>query len=112
MPLYEFECQCGKIYEELTPRFDTTGVYEGVSCPQCGSSQKTRVMSACAYNFSNPVGTDRWNSETSGHGYRFEYNKPNITRQREEAMKRSHMGTHPYNEIDDVSSGKHFGEIK
>ena len=112
MPLYEFSCtDCGEQYEELA-RYDEKGVYEGVQCPQCGSAKKERLMSAVSYNFSNPVGTDRWNSESSGHDYRFHHNLPNVIEERKRAEEASTMGRNPYPKIDDVSSGKHFGEVK
>lgn len=93
MPIYDFLCEaCNKQFEELA-KYDETGVYEGVKCPLCGrSDQKKQLPSSFAFAFSNPVGTDRWNSESQGHGYRFEYNKPNVRAQREFATANSHMG--------------------
>ena len=52
------------------------------------------------------------NSESGGHQYRFDYNAPNVAAQRAAAMQKSHMGDKPYNDIDDVSSGKYFGDVK
>ena len=110
--LYEFECKkCKTVYEEFSP-FDETGKYPTVICPKCKSKKKTRVFGASAFNFTNPVGTDRWNSESKGHDYRFGYNLPNVKAQRENAMAKSHMGADPYTSIDDVTSGKHFGPVK
>ena len=111
--VYEFQCDdCGVTYEELVHRYDETGRYPGVVCPQCGSNQKTKKVSACAYQFTNPVGTDRWNSESKGHQYRWQSQQPKIRQEREDAMRKSHMGSKPYKDIDDISSGKYFGEVQ
>lgn len=106
MPIYEFKCDdCDFVYEELTS-------YNGIKkieCPNCGSKNKEKLPSHFSFNFTNPVGTDRWNNS---HDYRFHHNLPNVRAQREAAEKASHMGTDPYKEIDDISSGKYFGEVK
>ena len=108
--LYEFKCSdCEEVYEEMCSSYDETGVYEFVNCPKCGSSKKVKLITGCAYKFANPVGTDKWNNS---HDYRFKHNLPNVLKEREEAERKSHMGAHPYNEIDDVSSGKYFGDVK
>jgi hypothetical protein len=38
--------------------------------------------------------------------------KGGIRDQRKVAEEKSHMGKAPYRNIDDISSGKHFGEVK
>lgn len=112
MANFDFKCKkCEKTYEALTP-YDETGKYADVQCPYCESKKKEKLISGCAFAFGNPVGTDIWNSDSKGHDYRFKYNMPNVAAQREAAMKKSHMGTDPYNHIDDISSGKYFGEVK
>jgi putative FmdB family regulatory protein len=112
MPIYGFRCKaCDVVYEELLP-IDKTGKYKNVKCPQCQSKKKERTIDATSFSFVNPVGTDRWNSDTQGHGYRFHHNLPNVIAERENAQKKSHMGEKPYNEIDDISGGKYFGEVK
>lgn len=94
--MYEFTClKCNHQYEELT-KFDSTEKYEGVICPRCQSDQKEKRISACACAFSNPIGTDRWTSDGSGHDYRFQYNVPNLKNQRAVAEAASHMGSDPY----------------
>ena len=113
MPLYDFSCSdCGKIYEEFAS-FDETGVYEAVKCPACGSNHKTKVFSGCvAFAFTNPVGTKKYNAS---HELRYRNaieKKGGVRDQRAMAEKLSHMGSAPYNDIDDVSSGKYFGEVK
>jgi rRNA maturation protein Nop10 len=81
-------------------------------CPECGSKAKTPIIGASNFAFTNPVGTDRF---TNSHGYRHEWNmdrKGGIKAQRKNAEEKSHVGPTPYNPIDDVTSGKHFGEVK
>lgn len=108
MPLYEFECKkCGKTYSELTS-FDETGKYKGIKCPSCKSSKKIKLVSVGNFAFSNPVGTDKWNNS---HDYRYNTVLPTKKKEREEAQKNSHMGSNPYNNIDDISSGENFGPV-
>lgn len=112
IPTYEFRCKkCGKEYEVLT-KYDKTGKYPKIKCPECSSKSKEQLICGGNFSFSNPVGTDRWNSESSGHDYRFKHKAPDVRKQREDAEKASHMGTNPYNDIDDISSGNYFGEVK
>ena len=100
MPNYEFNCKkCKKKYEALTS-YDESGKYKDVKCPHCNSKSKTKLMSACNHAFTNPVGTDRWNSDSSGHDYRFKHNIPNVQKEREMAQALSHMGTDPYGQAD------------
>ena len=98
-------------YNEIVP-YDETGKYKGVKCPHCGSKSKIKLISNINFNFSNPVGTDRWCSESQGHDYRFHHNLPNVKKEVENAKKKSHVGANPYNHIDDVSTGKYFGKVK
>lgn len=114
MAFYEFECKkCGLIYEELTPH-DETGKYKGVKCPECKSARKTKLISCPKWNFAGDtvVGTDRWNSDDRGHDYRFKYNLPSVIEKKMKANAKDHMGPNPYKHIDDISSGKNFGEVK
>lgn len=112
MPLFEFICKkCHHQYDEMCS-FDKTGKYKGVKCPECQSSSKEKLISATSFNFDNPIGTDRWTSDGTGHDYRFNWNLPNVRKQREAAESKSHMGKTPYKEIDDISSGKHFGPVQ
>lgn len=108
----EFECKkCKEFYEEFT-EYDETEKYKKVKCPHCGSKSKTKVIAASACNFANPVGTKRWCSDAQGHDYRYKYNLPNVRKEVENAKKKSHVGPTPYNNIDDISSGKYFGKVK
>lgn len=43
MPVYEFECQCGKVTEELV-RMNT----EQIECPKCHKMAK-KIMSPCSF---------------------------------------------------------------
>jgi DNA-directed RNA polymerase subunit RPC12/RpoP len=115
MPIYMFECkneECGVTYEELTS-YDETGKFEGVKCPNCGSEEKILQPTACNFNFTNPIGTRRWRS----HDYRFRHNLPNVIKERERAEQAANKDSgltsaDPYNHIDDISGGEHFGEVK
>lgn len=112
MPKYDFECKkCKCTYEELTS-FDETGKYPGVECPECGSKSKVKIMSSCSYSFANPVGTDRWTSDSQGHDYRYKHNIPNVAKQREAAKAASHVGPNPYKEINDFEKDSSWGEVK
>jgi putative FmdB family regulatory protein len=112
MPVYDFSClECGEEYEELT-KHDETGEYEDVKCPHCASVEKRKLVSGCKINFKNPVGTDLWNKS---HDYRFHYNheRPGgVKDQRKYAEENSHVGPTPYNDIDDISGGNHFGDVE
>lgn len=86
--------------------YDPQGLYLSISCPKCGSSKKEKVVSACNFNFSNPVGTDRWNSENSGHDYRFKHNLPSVIEERKKAEIAAKTDTSPYNEINDLNKNE------
>ena len=72
-------------------------------CPKCGVNKKEKLVSACNFNFSNPVGTDRWNSENSGHDYRFKHNLPSVIEERKKAEIASNASSSPYNNINDLN---------
>lgn len=96
MPSYSFQCnKCNKEYSDLVA-FDKTDVYPSVECPHCKSKKKTRLMSASAFAFSNPVDTGKWNNGATGHDYRFKHNIPKVKKQRQMAEVLSHMGSDPY----------------
>jgi putative FmdB family regulatory protein len=110
MPVYEFKCKkCNKEYEELVWTQDKIS---GVECPECGSKSKKRLVSLAKCSFTNPVGTDLYENS---HDYRHNHNMDRdggVRDQRAAAEAASHVGPTPYNNIDDISSGKHFGEVK
>jgi putative FmdB family regulatory protein len=112
MPSYSFECKKCEVGYELMTAYDATGKYPGVKCPHCGSKRKTKLITACNYSFADPVGTDRWNSESGGHDYRFRHNLPNVIKERQRAEEASHMGKNVYNPINDLENNDAWGEVK
>lgn len=44
MPVYEFECRCGHVFEELVPM--GTRNYQ---CPQCKNQDARKIISPCAF---------------------------------------------------------------
>lgn len=116
MPMYEFLClKCDTLYEELCT-YDETEKYKGVKCPECGSKKKTKQVSACSFQFAQPEGTDRWNSESTGHDYRFKTNLPKVIEQRKQAELASHMGANPYTDTSaadiNMDTGIHDAETR
>ena len=116
MPTYGLMCnECEKEYEIFCTMSKRVSKSEAAECPECGSKEKSQVLGCCSFNFTNPVGTDRWHSGDTGHDYRHNFNmdRPGgVREQRRTAEKHSKVGPNPYNPIDDISSGKHFGEVK
>lgn len=93
MPIYEFVCECKCEFEALTS-IDESGLYERVSCPSCGrSDRKKKLQSVFGFAFSNPVNTDRWNSDGLGHDYRLKHKLPSVLEERKRAEEKSHMGS-------------------
>ena len=110
MPIYLFECNdCHRVYEELT-KYDETGKYESVLCPKCGSKAKEKRTTTCSFTFAQPEGTDRWNSDFSGHDYRYKTKQKDVRDQREMAEKKSHMGgtDEIYKQFDDLNKDKNW----
>jgi putative FmdB family regulatory protein len=102
MPFYEFQCQkCNHKYDELCS-YDETGKYPDVKCPECGSKKKDKLISNCSFQFAQPEGTDRWNSDSTGHDYRFKHNFPKVMKEREKAQQASHMGANPYGDTSEA----------
>ena len=116
MALYDFHCKkCNQDYDAFAP-YDETGKYPSVKCPQCVSKRKLKTVSrGFAFSFTDPVGTDRWHSDATGHDYRFKYNLPKVRMEREFAEKFSHMGPNPYEEIlsdQNLDEGIHHPETR
>lgn len=111
MPMYEFKCKkCGTEYEELAD-YDETGKYPKIRCPDCKSKAKTKLVSSCTMTFTNPVGTKKY---AASHDLRYNHELDRaggVREQRKMAEELSHVGPTPYNDIDDISSGKHFGKV-
>lgn len=110
------QCEkCQEVYDVWSKIADKDESVKKAVCTSCGSKKKSEIFGCPSVKFGNPVGTDRWNSESKGHDYRFKYNmdKSGGPRdQRAAAAAASKVGATPYRKIDDVSSGKHFGEVK
>lgn len=110
MPNYVFECKnCHLVYEELT-KWDETGKYKDVVCPECGSKKKEQRATCCNFMFANPEGTDRWNSDSTGHDYRYKTKQKGDRELREAAEKKSHMGSGSeiYKQFDDLNKDKNW----
>ena len=108
MPTYNFECKnCKKTYETLAS-YDPKGRYAGVSCPSCKSKKKKKLLNDANIKFADPRGTSKFDN----FNYRAGYNLDQAKDLRRNAQEKSHMGTEPYNSIDDISSGNSFGEVK
>ena len=116
MPRYEFNCsKCNEVYDIWSSISEKDETVKKTKCPSCKSKKKVEVYGVPSVKFENQVGTDRWHSDSKGHDYRHKYNmdrKGGVRDQRKNAEKNSHVGPTPYRNIDDVSSGKHFGEVK
>ena len=115
MPTYAFECKKCKSQWEDIAEYDSKGKYPGVSCPRCKSKSKTKLLTTCRFNFTNPVDTDKWNSESTGHDFRHKFNvdRPGGVRdQRKNAEENSHMGAQPYKEMNDFGSDSAWGDVK
>tara|TARA_Y100000034_G_scaffold40932_1_gene50379 strand:- start:1274 stop:1573 length:300 start_codon:yes stop_codon:yes gene_type:complete len=99
MPLYEFECKkCTVQYDEFVS-YDETGKYPTVKCPECGSKRKLKLISQIARG-----------ANKDSHGYKFGHKLEEAQSLRRRAKKA--QGDSGYNKIDDISGGKHFGEVK
>jgi hypothetical protein len=106
--------ECEATYSDLCDRYDESGEYPDTKCPHCNSVKKEKLVSQCNYMFAQPEGTDRWNSESTGHDYRFKHNLPKVIKERQMAEMASRSGKMPYNSIDDLNTGSidNFGEVK
>ncbi len=105
MPTFDFNCKdCNHVFEELC-NTDPTETYPEVTCPHCKSKNKEKLLNSCNFTFAQPEGTDRWNKS---HDYRFYHKQPGIRKERENAVAKSHMGSKPYNDINDLTSDKPF----
>jgi DNA-directed RNA polymerase subunit RPC12/RpoP len=108
MPVYVFEClKCSEKYEDLTS-YDETGKYKKVKCPYCKSKKKNKLPTCCMQVvFTNPRGT----SKADNFSYVAGYNMAQAKEERRRAETASHMGTQPYNEINDLVNDKNFGKV-
>jgi len=114
MPTYLFQCKkCKNEYYDLV-NYDATGKYPKVKCPKCKSKSKEQLITTCAFQFAQPEGTDKWNSDSKGHDYRFKHNVPKVQDERKMAEAMSHMGANPYNQLNDIEldTGIHDPETR
>jgi len=44
MPVYEFECKCGHVFEDLVPMGT-----EEAKCPHCKREMARKIMSPCTF---------------------------------------------------------------
>jgi putative FmdB family regulatory protein len=101
MAIYEFACKkCNHHYDVTSLMSEKESTVKKAKCEKCGSKAKKEIMHASNFNFTNPIGTDRWNSESGGHGYRFHHNLPKVIEERKNAELLSHMGADPYGQAD------------
>lgn len=108
MPLYTFLCKkCNNEYDELCS-YDSKGKYKGVKCPACKSSKKEKQVTTFGVSFVNPIGTSKMDNFEYQAGWRLDRAKD----ERRAAEAKSHVGSSPYNNIDDINSGENFGEVK
>lgn len=105
MPTYEFECKkCKSEYEEFVP-YDATGKYKGVKCPSCGSKSKKKLMPS-KVAIGGPT-----SSKMDNFGYRAGFNMDKAQGERRAAEAASHMGTQPFNDIDDTPMGEGIHDL-
>jgi putative FmdB family regulatory protein len=98
MPLYDFECKkCKEHFEEFS-KYDESGKYPGIVCPKCKSKRKAVLPPKVALKFADPKTSSKWES----FSYRAGYNMEKAQGERRAAEAASHMGTNPYNTIDDT----------
>lgn len=108
MPTYQFQClKCKIQYEELT-NYDSSGKYRDVKCPACKSKRKTQQVTCAGIKFTNPKDTSKFDN----FGYRAGYNLEKAQELRRDAEQASHVGSTPYNQLDDISGGEFFGEVE
>lgn len=110
MPVYNFRCNiCENWFEEFVRSYDPSESYPDIKCPGCGSYDKKKIPSIPSPAiFTQKEGT----SKMDNFEYRAGHNMDRAKGERRAAEAASHMGPSPYNPIDDISSGKYFGEVQ
>lgn len=106
MPVYPMRCEnCKNVWDELC-RFDDR---DSIQCPLCNGTKKTFLATMPrAVVFTNPRGTSR----EDNFDYVAQWNLDNAKDIRRQAEKASKGDVKPYSQIDDISSGEYFGEVK
>ena len=96
MPVYQFQCEkCDHMYEELT-EYDEKGKYKGVKCPECKSKKKTKLISSMFIQGTSA--RDNIFSNKAGK------NMARAKNERRAAEAASHVGSTPYNKINDLGN--------
>ena len=109
MGLRQFSCKkCKTEYEELVA-YDESGKYSKVKCPKCKSKSKEILLSGFTFTFTNGEGTKLF---AGSHDRRYWHKREKDRKLREEAERKSHMGSDPYSHIDDISGGQYFGPVQ
>jgi putative FmdB family regulatory protein len=102
MPIYEFSCdnkKCEtKTFEELCKLEEA----DQICCPNCNSKKVSKLLSLPVLTFAKPQESSKWDS----FSYRADFNMEKAKAERRRAEETSHMGKHPYADIDDVTSRK------
>ena len=75
---------------------------------KCESNQYKPTPKSPEIMFDHPENSSKYDNWEYRHGHLM----AKAQNERRQAEARSHMGTNPYNDIDDISSGKYFGEVK
>lgn len=97
MPIYELSCEkCKSVFDELC-RFEELSK---TKCPNCKSKRVKQRITCPNVSFSDPSNTSRWDSDS----YREGFFADKARSDRRAAEERSHMGTNPYSEIDDINT--------
>lgn len=96
MPVWDFSCKkCKHIFEELV----SCDNISKVKCPKCNSKTE-KMVNTCGVKFGIPQESSKWDN----FGYRAGHNYAAAEEERRQAESRSHMGTTPYKEIDDLNN--------
>ncbi len=107
MPVYGLLCKkCKKEFDVLC-RFEERST---IRCEGCGEDGEIVPVMTVPRSviFKQPKGT----SKEDNFDYVAKWNMDNAKDVRRQAEQESKQGANPYPVIDDISSGKHFGEVK
>jgi putative FmdB family regulatory protein len=98
MPFFDFVCDnCECTWDEMT-KYDTTGEWAGIKCPECGSEEKEQIIS--------PVSIGHTASKMDSFSYRAGYNMDKAKTERRNAEAIAGGDTTPYRDttISDIST--------
>lgn len=106
MPIYVYRCErkeCKEFDHFSHKMVDPDVLISKLECPTCKSKNLHYIVKAPKVHFAQPEGTSKWDS----FEYRAGYNLEKAQNERREAEKKSHMGSNPHVDINDVEN---FGE--